>query len=417
MKLSKTYRAMLVSALVASSFSAAAATQLEVSSWKGGASEIANFPEIIKMFEEKYPDIEVKLTYISRPDTTTVMPARLQGGNPPDVMMVDREFMHMWAEEGQLMDLRGEPWVEKMQPALLPEMHHGEGLYMMMLELSGIGMFANMDLLAEAGLTEIPRNIDDLTKACVKLVDKGITPMLMPASSGWTPGLYTIAIGLAGDGLPDHSRPEKFNTGELNFAEDEAFIRAVTATKQMADAGCFDAKMNAGIDPWTVGIAGFQSGRAAMLPQGLWNIGPFLKDGLPENFSFGPLPALSGDKGIALDLLGPAWAIPKDSKQVDAAKKWINFWSDDEILNSFLVPESAVTTIIGGRSGVPENATSYVAAREEGYAVFTPEGLWHANVPIEAMNSMTSYMLDLSQDPVDILKRWDDVRDKENAAK
>jgi raffinose/stachyose/melibiose transport system substrate-binding protein len=390
-----------------------AKTVLEVSSWKGGAAEIANFPQIIKKFEQKHPDIKVKLTYLSRTDTKTVMPARLQGGNPPDVIMVDREFMHMWAEEGQLMDLTGSSWVKRMQPALVPQMKHKGKVHFMMLELSGIGMYGNLDLLKEVGLNKIPGNITDLTAACKKLASKGITPMLMPAKGGWTPGLFTIALGLAGDGIPDESRTDKFHKGQLKFAKDDAFKRAVKATKQMADAGCFNAKVNAGIDPWSVGIAGFQSGRAAMLPQGLWNISAFVKDSLPENFIFGPFPALSGHQGIGLNLLGPGWAIPTDSKQVDAAKKWIDFWSHDEILSLFLDAEAAVTTIIGGTSGVPALASTYVKASEAGYAVFTPEGHWHPNVPKEAMNSMTAYMLDLSMSPVKVLERWDKVRDKE----
>lgn len=412
MKLSTAIAASLAMSII--STGAMGKTTLEVSSWKGGASEVANFPEIIEKFEQQHPDIKIKLTFISRPDTTTVMPARLQGGNPPDVMMVDREFMHMWASEGQLMDLSDQPWVAKMQPALLPQMQIDGKTYFMMLELTGIGMYANMDLLNLAGVNDIPKNINELTAVCQKLYSKGITPMLMPASSGWTPGLFTIALGLAGEGTPDASRAEKFNSGELKFAEDQQFIDAVSATKKMVDANCYDAQMNAGIDPWTVGIAGFQAGHAAMLPQGLWNIASFEADSLPENFIFGPLPGLSGDKGVALDILGPGWAIPKDSKQVEAAKKWIEFWSNDEILHSFLIPESAVTSLIGGSSGVPNVADSYISTRESGFAVFTPEGHWHPNVPIEAMNSMTSYMLDLSQDPVDILTRWDQVRERES---
>lgn len=67
-----------------------------------------------------------------------------------------------------------------------------------------------------------------------------------------------------------------------------------------------------------------------MLPQGMWNITPFSNDSLPEHFSLHPFPAVNGTKGIVMDYNGPGWAIPKDSGEVEAAKKWIDFWMNDE---------------------------------------------------------------------------------------
>lgn len=400
--------------LAASAFAhMAQATVLEVSSWKGGGAEIANFPQIIEQFEKENPDIKIKLTFLSRPDSVTVLPARLQGGNPPDVMMIDREFMNIFAKQNQLMDLSGQSWIEKIKPEIRPYQQYDGKTYFMMLELSGIGLYSNMDQLNKAGISEVPVNKEQLLQACHKLSEKGITPMLMPASSGWTPGLFTVGVGLAGEGKPDAFRPQAFHQGQIKFAEDAYYIKAVEFMKEMINAKCFDPKLNAGIDPWSVGLATFQSGRAAMLPQGLWNIVNFDKDELPEDYQVGPLPALSGEYGVAMDILGPGWSIPKDSKNKEAAQKWIEFWAQDDVLKTFLKPESAVTTLVDGTSGVSDKAAAYLKAREAGYAVFTPEGLWAPNVVFEASHSMTSYMLDTTQSPQDILSRWDKIREKE----
>ncbi len=390
-----------------------AKTELEVTSWKGGTAEPANFPLIIEMFEKEYPDIKVEFNFISRGDTTTTIPSRLQAGTPPDVIMVDGELMNVWAQEGQLMDLSDEPWVEKMEPRLINHMSRGGKVYYMMTQISGMGIYTNDDLLAKAGITEVPKNIPDLIKACEKLNDKGIMPMLFPANNGgWTPYLYIFALGLADASIPDQNRVYDFDTGAITYEGDEAFKNAFLSLRQLIEAKCFDPKISAGIDPWTVGLATFQSGRVAMLPQGLWNIPVFERDELPENFSVHPFPTPKGDTGVIVDYYGPGWAIPKDSKHQEAAKKWIEFWSRDDVLKLMLQADSGLTTLTGGTSGLSDKASEYVKARDNGHHVLFPLGVWHPRLTQVMNDDITSFMLDSSQDIDAILKSWDQVRAK-----
>ncbi len=390
-----------------------AKTELEVTSWKGGTAEPANFPLIIDMFEKENPDIKVKFNFISRGDTTTTIPARLQAGTPPDVIMVDEELMNVWAKEGQLMDLSSEPWVEKIEPRLIRHMSRDEKVYYMMMQISGMGVYANDDLLAKAGVTEFPKNTDDLIKACNQLNDKGITPMIFPANNGgWTPYLYIFALGLAGEGVPEHNRVYDFDTGKMTYGDDEGFKNAFISFKKLIDAKCFDAKTSAGTDPWSVGLTTFQSNRVAMLPQGLWNIPVFERDELPENFSVHPFPTSTGNTGVIVDYYGPGWAIPKDSEAKEAAKKWVEFWSRDEVLQLMLKADSALTTLKGGTSGISDKAIEYIKARDKGHHILFPLGVWHPRLTQAMNDSIISFMLDPSQDIDEILKSWDETRAK-----
>ena len=225
--------AALLPFLVATAAAAADPTTLEVSTWKGGGGEVANVPALVAKFEQQNPDVKVKLEYMTRVDTATVIPTRLQGGSAPDVMMVDRQLMGQWGAAGQLMDLRHEPWVDAVDRKLLqymgPSGSHSGAVYMLPLEVIGMGLFANTDLLAKAGIDHVPTTAAELMADCGRLHAAGITPMLVPAKDGWGPAMWATTWTLA-PGI-DQSPPldAKFVTGQAKFAEDPGPSQRCTA--------------------------------------------------------------------------------------------------------------------------------------------------------------------------------------------
>jgi raffinose/stachyose/melibiose transport system substrate-binding protein len=414
MKLKNLTLITAISTALLAAGTANATVELEVASWKGAGAEVAEFPQMIERFEKANPGIKVKLNYMARNDMVTSIPARMQAGNPPDVVMVDREFILHWGGNGQLQRLNDEPFVERMQPALKPYLGLGDDVYYSMLEVSGMGVYTNNDLFEKAGIDSYPQNMDELVKTCKVFNDAGIQPMLLAANNGgWTPFIYFLAMGLADGDMPDATRIDKLVTGELKFADDKYMKNAFEGFRRMLDADCFDAKISAGTDPWSVALTSFQSGRVAMLPQGMWNITPFMNDSLPENFSFHPFSAVNGETGITMDYNGPGWAIPTAAKDVDAAKKWIDFWMQDENLQIFLRADTGITTLEGGTSGVPAVADPFVKARTAGNMVTFPVGTISAQLGIDMPNDITSFMLNPSQDYNEILKRWDEQAAKD----
>lgn len=407
----------MFTALALSTSAFAAKVELEVASWKGAGTEVANFPVLIKKFEQQNPDIKVKLNYMSRNDMVTSIPARFQAGTPPDVIMVDREFVTHWGGNGQLMDIGDQSFVSRIQPDLRPYLGLEDKTYYSMLQVSGMGVYVNDDLLAKAGIKAYPESMADFTAACTVMKSKGIQPMVLPANNGgWTPYIFFLALGLADGDVPSQDRLEKFNSGAINFSDDQAMKNAFESFRQLIDAECFDPKISAGTDPWSVGLTTFQAGRVAMLPQGLWNITPFMKDALPENFSVHPFPSATGTQGITMDYIGPGWAIPKDAKDVDAAKKWIDFWTHDENLKVFLEADTGLTSLQDGTSGLPSSvASNYLESRNGLHYVTFPVGALPVDLTKDMVNDVTAFMLDPKQDYNLILKRWDDIMKKDLA--
>lgn len=399
--------AVPVLALTASAAFAQSVT-LDVTAWKGNEAEPAGLPELIERFESEHPDIDVELSYIGRLDTDTVIPPRLQGGNPPDVMMTDMPLVKVWGEAGLLEDLGTDSeWYGRISDGLKAALTSGDASYIMPLEVIGMGNFVNMGLLRKAGIAEVPTTLDTLKNACGKLSDAGINPMIF--TGGFSAPLFVIANGL--EGSSDSSTA--LGSGEATFAENTSFNAALDDVRGLIEARCFDPSLQAGLDSWSAALTEFQGGNFAMMPQGAWNIAAFDQvDGL--DYVFAPIPS-DKETGVALDVFGIGWSIAAESKHKEAAHTFVDWFAKGENLQVMLDAESAYSPFDDGLSGVPELAAPYDAARAEGAIINFPFALleWPKAVEAEIWDSMTGFLLDLSQSNQDVLERWDWVVEDE----
>lgn len=399
-----------VSALALSTTaSLAQSVALDVTAWKGNEAEPAGLHELIEKFETEHPDIDVELSYIGRLDTDTVIPPRLQGGNPPDVMMTDMPLVKVWGEAGLLEDLGTDSeWYGRIPADLQTALTSGDAAYIMPLEVIGMGNFVNMGLLRQVGIEEPPTTVGALKDACGKLADAGINPMIF--TGGFSAPLFMIANGL--EGSADASAA--LGSGEATFAANGSFNAALDEVRALIEARCFDPALQAGLDSWSTALTEFQGGNFAMMPQGAWNIAAFNEvEGL--DYVFAPIPSAKGP-GVALDLFGIGWSVAAAAENKEAARTFVEWFAKGENLQVMLDAESAYSPFDDGRSGAPELAAPYDAARAEGGIINYPFALleWPKPVEAEIWDSMTGFLLDTSQSNEDILKRWDWVVEDES---
>lgn len=390
---------------IALATTAAAQTTLDVVAWKGNEAEPAGLPELIAKFEAENPDIDVELTYVARKDVDKVIPPRLQSGNPPDVTMVDSSLVDLWGGAGFLSDLGTDSeWYDRMVPAVSKVMTTDGQIMVFPLEVIGMGNFVNMDLLAQVGIDKAPVTLDDLKATCGALAAEGISPMIFAGS-------FPAMLFVGANGIdPANTNPAAFGTGELTFVEDQNFNASLDAVRDLVEAKCFDPKLQAGLDPWATAPQEFRSGNVAILPQGAWNIGNFSSvEGL--NYQFAPMPSQFADVGLALDLVGPGWAIPTEATNKEAAEKWIAFFAEEANLNVFLEAEGAYSPYQGGVATMPELATPYTEARADGSLILWPFSTLEFPKPLQSEweDSITGFLLNIDGSNEDTLQRWDDV--------
>ena len=196
--------------------------------------KLLTFPLLIEKFEKEYPDIEVKLNYMSRGDVVTNIPARFQAGDSPDVVMVDREFVIHWGKNNLLRSLEDIPSINNISDEFTPALGLDGKPYYTMLQVSGMGMYVNQTMLKDAGIKAYPKNTKQFLDVCETLVEHGMMPMILPANNGnWTPFIFLLSMGLADQASPTQDRIEQFNSGEIKFAEDKAMLAAFETLREM----------------------------------------------------------------------------------------------------------------------------------------------------------------------------------------
>lgn len=378
---------------------------LDVVAWKGNEAEPAGLPELIEKFEAQNPDIDVELTYVARKDVDKVIPPRLQSGNPPDVTMVDSSLVDLWGGAGFLRDLGTDSaWYETMVPAVRDVMTQDGKIMVLPLEVIGMGNFVNMDLLKQAGVEKAPVTISELKAACEALASNGVSPMIFAGS--FPAMLFVGANGIDPKGVS----PAEYGSGERKFVGDDNFNASLDSVRDLVASKCFDPELQAGLDPWSTAPEEFRAGRVAILPQGAWNIGSFSSiEGL--NYQFAPMPSAFTEDGLALDLVGPGWAIPTDAEHAEAATKWVDFFAEEENLNVFLKAEGAYSPFTGGLATMPDLAAPYTEARAKDSLILWPFSTLEFPKPLQGEweDSITGFLLNIDGSNDDTLQRWDDI--------
>lgn len=388
----------------AAQMAAAQDVTLDVVAWKGNEAEPAGLPQLIEKFESENPGISVELNYVARKDVDKVVPPRLQGGNPPDVTMVDTALDKLWGGAGFLTDLgQDSEWYERIDPQMRAIIAPDEKVHMMPLEVIGMGNFVNLDLLEKVGITDVPLTVEAVKEACTRLNEAGISPMIF---AGGFPAMLWVGANAID---PEGASPAEYGSGERKFVGDENFEASLDSVRELVDAQCFDPKLQAGLDPWSTAIEEFIAGRVAMLPHGAWNMKRFSGiEGL--NFVFAPMPSIHSDNGLALDLVGPGWAIPTEAANADAARKLVDFFAKPENLDILLQEEGAYSPFEGGANGMPDNARLYGEARAAGDVILWPFSTleFPKTLQSEWEDGLTGFLLNLDAPNADTLRRWDD---------
>ncbi|RRR96063.1 extracellular solute-binding protein [Glycomyces terrestris] len=250
-------------------------------------------------------DITIDVQAIENQAFKDRMGTASQSGDVPDIF-------HTWGggvlaeqvEAGLVQDLTGKlDCIDQINPIALEPYTIDGKLYGMPFDAGVVGFWYNMDLFAEAGISQPPATWDEFLAAVQALKDAGIAPIALAGADRW-PGHYywtylvMRTVGL--DGLEAAAEAGDFSG--------EGFIQA---GEMLADLAAMEP-FQPGFESAVYGEADGQSavmgeGLAAMELMGQWapqaqrdNSGT---DG-PENLGFFPFPTVEGGAGTTTEWLG-----------------------------------------------------------------------------------------------------------------
>ncbi len=309
--------AILLTALfVLTAVSALAEEQTVLTMWCIATESDANRPgyeAAIAEYEAAHPDIKIEWeAFENESYKTKIKAAMADPDSLPDIFFTwSGAFLGDFVEMGNVYCL--DDAYQKVS-ADLPEVMTQNSTYdgkkyAVPLTYNIVTLFANMDLLAEAGWDHVPQDLDDLTACCDALVEKGITPFGCAGKEPWCVSEYFEPIMEKTIGYEAMNAVFK---GQDTW-NNEGIASSADFLSGMASKGYFDESgLALGNDEVK---AAFIAGNYAFYQNGSWNCGEI--NDAEGNFEVALFPVMDAEKATYGQVIGG----PSDSLAVSASSK------------------------------------------------------------------------------------------------
>jgi multiple sugar transport system substrate-binding protein len=192
-------------------------------------------------------------------------------------------------------------------------------------------MWYNMDLLKKAGVTEIPKTVDELIATSDKLRAAKIQPL---ALGGGEWNVQNFTTWMAQQFLEPAKAQELFKNG--GYCNSPEAMRGLDLFGQLRDKGVFIDNVQGYTNDQMSNA--FYQGKAAMMPSGSWAYTQ-TPPNIAANTQLGGFPAVSGGHyskptGFAGYSNG-MFLSPNGAKKIDAVEKFIKFMYADEQIQTW----------------------------------------------------------------------------------
>lgn len=113
------------------------------------------FKDMEKQFNEKYPNLTLKIEPASWEDMTQKLDTQVNAGSPPDIAFMGSDGISKYAQQDMLMDISDvatEDMLKDYDPAPLEYMKNGKGLYGFPAYMEAHAIGGNKEYLEKAGI-------------------------------------------------------------------------------------------------------------------------------------------------------------------------------------------------------------------------------------------------------------------------
>ena len=278
------------------------------------------YEQLAETFESQNPGIEVKIENSGGRPLPEYFRTLAASKNLPDVatnIVPEATDVELFA------DLTDQEWAQRSPAA---DEHKFDGrLYVAWpaVQMQSL-VFFNKTLFKQAGITETPATLGEMTQAMQKLKDSGTLPVL---TNGESLGSRIMSMAYPSVFTGDREWYASRNAGSTTFAG-SGWADALTAYKSWIDKG-FVPKDALG-RKYAQSQADFLKGDAAMWLDGGWFAAT--ETDTPHDFEVGvfAMPPSEGASSMAVNRAN-AWAVMKSSPQREAAMKWVKYATTDKV--------------------------------------------------------------------------------------
>ncbi|PZE20561.1 ABC transporter substrate-binding protein [Paenibacillus xerothermodurans] len=332
---------------------------------------------IADKFMQENPDVKVEFSAPGA-EYENIMKVKMASNSMPDVFAT-----HGWskARYGQyLLDLKDEPWAKQLDDAIKPAVTDESGkVYALPIDQDKSGPAYNAEVLEKYGV-QVPTTWDELLAAAEQIKTKSngeVTPIHIGGADSWPIGQFVDFMATSLFISPQNNFSKQLTDGSFDWTNFDKLpeIFLDLQKKGYLNKDVLTAK-------YSDSAKAFGEGKVAF---GFY--GPFLIEEAKKtnsNVKGGLMPIPSTAAGDTPTLAGgekTTWGVWKDSKNIDAAKKFVAFYAKPE--NVTLV--TAAQALPPGLKGIEINAgtmtadfTKYKDTRVLPYfdRAYLPNGMW-----------------------------------------
>ena len=316
-----------------------------------GADEIALFETWLAPFEER-TGINVEHTVVPWGDVESTYTASFAGDDPFDVTYQVSTHLTLFGERGAFLDvlpLMDSPEYASerahfIDSAIDASLYLGE-LYGVPIIIGSTVMFANLDLLEQAGVSEIPTTTDELIAAAQAVEANtdaiGFHVPMTTVDFNWYFNLQNVH-NFGGDIISEDYTAATLDSDAVRQATEFA-AGLICSEGVQPQIGQYNREE---------GISLFKGGQLALLLDEPLRVTPFEDEGLPFAWDIAP-PVGAPDGTQTMFSTTGHWSVAAESANPEAAWELAKFLSSAEFLTAYnevygwISPRDDVTTFLG----------------------------------------------------------------------
>ncbi|WP_408011369.1 ABC transporter substrate-binding protein [Pseudalkalibacillus sp. A8] len=287
--------------------------------------------KMVAAFEEKNPDIKVKMVYTEASEgADQKLLTAVAGGNPPDVALFDRFKIGSWAAQDaltNLTDMAASDGIteEIYYPYAWEEANYKGKLYGLPYTTDSRMLYYNKDHFKAAGLDpeNPPKTTQELEAAAEKLTKKEGNRFKQIGFIPWYGQGWIYGWGWSFGGEFYNKETGRVTANDPEIVEALTWMADVAQKFDVEDIAGFESSAGSGaMDP-------FISGQISMKVDGNWTISAIEKYKPDLNYGVTPIPTPTGTDFTTWSG-GHAVIIPKGAKNVEAAWEFVKFFGTEE---------------------------------------------------------------------------------------
>lgn len=342
--------------------------------------------EIISDFENKNPDIKVKLTNV--PDAGTVLKTRITSDDIPDVINSypqNADFQE-WAKAGIFEDLTGKDYLKNLKKGSAEIYTIEDKVYSVPLTSNAWGFYYNKNAFKELGL-EIPKTWSEFEKLVKTIQDKDKVPFAasINTADAWTLNGYHQLAWTTINGGFDGANDALVRSPKGAIKESNPDFKAVASELDLLRG---TAQKNANGATYDDAVATFSKGEALIFPNGTWAL-PAIKNQAPE-FEIGMFayPGVKENEEMTIGAADLAVSVSATSKNKEASEKFVKYLTTKEAMQKYYEVDGSPTSVTAveteNKFPETEGVSQYVFTDKQSVWLqkewTSEESFWHATV-------------------------------------